>query len=52
MSDNHGGRVIAGQHSVDNSNIEDLMTGIEVDSHPLMPRLQKILIDADVILDY
>ena len=47
-----GGRVIACQHCIVNSGVEDLMTGIEVDSHPLMPRLQKILSDADVILDY
>ena len=47
-----GGRVIACQHCIVHSGVEDLLTGVEVDGHPQMPRLQKILSDADVILDY
>ena len=47
-----GGRVVACQHCIEMSGVKELLTGVEVDGHPQMPRLQKILSNADVILDY
>ena len=47
-----GGRVVACQHCIEMSGVEELLMGVEVDGHPQMPRLQKILSSADVILDY
>jgi predicted peroxiredoxin len=49
-----GGRVIACNHCVLGAGLTpaDLLDGVEIDSHPNMPRTQGILERASVVLDY
>lgn len=47
-----GGRVIACDHCVAMAGVKSLVPGVEIDSHPTMPRLQKILDGNPVTLDY
>lgn len=48
---NKGGRVIACEHCIGSFDVDNLLRGVEVDPHPYMPKIQKILEDADVVLD-
>jgi predicted peroxiredoxin len=50
----NGGRVIACDHCVMMAGLEpeDILPGVEFDSHPFMPRMQKVLDEASVVLDY
>ena len=47
-----GGRVIACEHCVGSFEVENLLRGVEIDPHPYMPKIQKVLEEADVVLDY
>lgn len=49
-----GGRVVACDHCVMMAGLapEDILPGVEFDSHPSMPRMQKTLEEASVVLDY
>ena len=49
-----GGRVIACEHCIGMAGISpnDLLPGIEVDSHPKMPKMQRLIDMGAVILDY
>ncbi len=51
---NEGGRVIACDHCVKMAGltIENLLPGIEIDTHPEMPKMQKIIDQRPVVLDY
>jgi predicted peroxiredoxin len=51
---NDGGRVIACNHCVTMAGMtaDDLLPGVEIDSHPFMPRMQKVIDDGAVVLDY
>lgn len=49
---NDGGRVIACEHCVGSFDVDNLLRGVEVDPHPYMPKIQKVLEEADVVLDY
>ncbi len=49
---NNGGRVIACEHCIGSFDVDNLMRGVEVDPHPYMPKIQKVLEEADVVLDY
>ncbi|MEM4252854.1 MAG: DsrE family protein [Candidatus Nitrosotenuis sp.] len=49
-----GGRVIACEHCIAMAGLKstDLLPGVEIDKHPQMPKMQQILDDAAVVLDY
>lgn len=49
-----GGRVIACEHciSMAGMNPSDLLPGIEIDSHPEMPKMQRLIDEGATILDY
>ena len=49
-----GGRVIACDHCVSMAGltIEDLLPGVEIDAHPDMPKMQRIIDQGAGILDY
>ena len=49
-----GGRVIARDHCVSMAGltIEDLLPGVEIDAHPDMPKMQRIIDQGAGILDY
>ncbi|MEM3094402.1 MAG: DsrE family protein [Nitrososphaera sp.] len=49
-----GGRVIACEHCIMVAGLttSDMLPGVEIDSHPLMPRTQSILDSGAVVLDY
>ena len=49
---NNGGRVIACEHCIGSYDVDNLLRGVEVDPHPYMPKLQKILMEASIVLDY
>ena len=49
---NDGGRVIACEHCVGSFAVDELLRGVEIDPHPYMPKLQRVLADAAVVLDY
>ncbi|MGY5149705.1 MAG: hypothetical protein ACW9W3_06550 [Candidatus Nitrosopumilus sp. bin_68KS] len=49
---NGGGRVIACEHCVASFDVNNLVRGVEIDPHPYMPKIQKILSEVDVVLDY
>lgn len=49
---NNGGRVIACEHCVGSFAVDNLLRGVEIDPHPNMPKIQKILEEVDVVLDY
>jgi predicted peroxiredoxin len=51
---NEGGRVIACDHCVKMAGLtmENLLPGIEFDTHPEMPKMQKIIDQHPVVLDY
>ena len=49
---NNGGRVIACEHCIGSFEVDNLLRGVEVDPHPYMPKIQKILEESDVVLDY
>ena len=49
---NDGGRVIACEHCIGSFNVDNLLRGVEVDPHPYMPKIQKVLSEVDVMLDY
>lgn len=49
---NGGGRVIACEHCIGSFDVDNLVRGVEVDPHPYMPKIQKILSEVDVVLDY
>ena len=51
---NEGGRVIACDHCVKMAGLttENLLPGIEIDTHPEMPKMQKIIDQRPVVLDY
>lgn len=49
---NNGGRVIACEHCIGSFDVDNLLRGVEVDPHPYMPKIQKILSEVDVVLDY
>jgi|GEM_PF-6646472 len=49
-----GGRVIACEHCITMAGLKnaDLLPGVEIDKHPQMPKLQQVLDEAAVVLDY
>jgi predicted peroxiredoxin len=49
-----GGRVIACDHCVSMAGMtnEDLKPGVEIDAHPDMPKMQRIIDQGAVVLDY
>ncbi|ABX13173.1 DsrE family protein [Nitrosopumilus maritimus] len=49
-----GGRVIACQHCVGMAgfSMSDMLPGVEIDSHPNMPKMQRLIDSGAVILDY
>ncbi len=49
-----GGRVIACEHCIAMAGMSpgDLLPGIEIDSHPRMPKMQRLIDAGAVILDY
>ena len=49
-----GGRVIACEHCIGMAGLSnsDLLPGIEIDSHPKMPKMQRLIDIGAVILDY
>jgi sulfur relay (sulfurtransferase) complex TusBCD TusD component (DsrE family) len=49
-----GGRVIACSHCITNAGLtaENMLPGVEIDTHPTMPRTQNVLSSASVVLDY
>lgn len=49
-----GGRVVACQHCIGMAGFSmgDMLPGIEIDSHPNMPKLQRLVESNAVILDY
>ena len=49
-----GGRVIACDHCIAKAGLkaEDMLPGVEIDTHPAMPKMQKIIDQGAVILDY
>lgn len=49
-----GGRVIACEHCIMTAGLQtsDMLPGVEIDSHPLMPRTQSILDSGAQVLDY
>lgn len=49
-----GGRVIACEHCIAMAGLKstDLLPGVEIDKHPQMPKLQSVLDEAAVVLDY
>jgi hypothetical protein len=51
---NEGGRVIACDHCVGMAGmtIQDLKPGVEIDTHPDMPKMQRIIDRGAVVLDY
>lgn len=49
---NDGGRVIVCEHCVASFEVDNLLRGVEIDPHPFMPKLQRILTQADIVLDY
>jgi predicted peroxiredoxin len=51
---NEGGRVIACDHCVSMAGltIEDLKPGVEIDAHPDMPKMQRMIDRGAAILDY
>ena len=49
---NNGGRAIACEHCIGSFNVDNLLRGVEIDPHPYMPKLQNILMEADLVLDY
>lgn len=49
---NNGDRVIACEHCIGSFDVDNLLRGVEVDPHPYMPKIQKILSEVDVVLDY
>lgn len=49
---NDGGRVIACQHCIIMHDVDNMLPGVEIDNHPTMPKLQKIISSASVVLDY
>lgn len=52
---NEGGRVLACDHCISMAglNSNDMLRGVEIDSHPVMPRMQSILNEDNVVvIDY
>ncbi len=49
---NNGGRVIACEHCIGSFDVDNLLRGVEIDPHPYMPKIQKVLEEADIVLDY
>ena len=49
---NDGGRVIACEHCIGSFDVDNLLRGVEIDPHPYMPKLQRVLAEADIVLDY
>jgi sulfur relay (sulfurtransferase) complex TusBCD TusD component (DsrE family) len=51
---NEGGRVIACDHCVSMAGLtnQDLKPGVEIDAHPEMPRMQRLIDQGAAILDY
>jgi predicted peroxiredoxin len=49
-----GGRVIACEHCVAMASLKetDLLPGVEIDRHPQMLRMQQVLDEASLVLDY
>ena len=47
-----GGRIIACEHYLMMNEIDSSMSGVELDSHPKMSKLQKILDSSRIVLDY
>jgi sulfur relay (sulfurtransferase) complex TusBCD TusD component (DsrE family) len=49
-----GGRVIACNHCIMDAGLtpEDMLPGVEIDSHPDMPRTQNVIDEGAVVLDY
>lgn len=39
-------------NTVGSFDVDNLLRGVEIDPHPNMPKIQKILEDVDVVLDY
>lgn len=48
----NGGRIIACEHCLMMNEIDSPMKGVELDSHPKMPKLVKALDNSRVVLDY
>lgn len=49
---NDGGRAIACEHCIASFDVDDLLRGVEIDPHPYMPKIQRVLEQSDVVLDY
>ena len=49
---NNGGRVIACEHCIGSFSVDNLLRGVEIDPHPYMPKIQRVLEQVDVVLDY
>ncbi len=49
-----GGRVIACEHCISMAGLKpaDMLPGIEIDSHPNMPKMQRLIDEDATILDY
>jgi hypothetical protein len=49
---NDGGRVIACDLCEESIQVDDLLRGVEIDFVPVMPKLNRILMESDIVLDY
>ena len=49
---NDRGRAIVCEHCVGTYVVEDLLRGVEIDPHPYIPKIQKVLEKDDIVLDY
>jgi intracellular sulfur oxidation DsrE/DsrF family protein len=49
-----GGRVIACEHCISMAGLQntDMLPGVEIDSHPNMPKMQRLIDEGATILDY
>lgn len=49
---NDGGRVIACDLCGGSTHVKDLLRGVEIDLGPTMPKMQRLLMESNIILDY